>query len=182
LLRICSWNILKLYIHTLKFRAAAPVLSGTIRKNCDSFRHLTSYFNTGYWLLWRVVSYKASQALLQFLIYSASPSELNIHDSSATALWLYHRHLAVKQGVGEKVLEFSLPGISTILRKVILHSVKSYAWCLRLYFSSDGRCAAVLYRPYKSMASDGFEPVPLGSSGKHTKNTTNDHNSCVSKY
>jgi hypothetical protein len=47
-------------------------------------------------------------------------------DSSASALWLHQRHLAVKQGVGEKVFEFSWRNITVILRKVLLHAAKSF--------------------------------------------------------
>jgi hypothetical protein len=55
----------------------------------------------------------------------------------------------------------------------ILHDVKSYTtWGLRIYYPSEGRCAADFYRPCKSIASAGFEPATLGSIGKHTTHYT----------
>jgi hypothetical protein len=50
----------------------------------------------------------------------------------------------------------------------LLHAVNLASWDLHLYFPSEGRCAADFYHPLKSVASAGFEPVTIGSSGKHT--------------
>jgi hypothetical protein len=45
-------------------------------------------------------------------------------------------------------------------------------WDLLLYFPSKGMCATDFYHPYKSIASARFEPVTLGSSGKHINHYT----------
>jgi hypothetical protein len=44
----------------------------------------------------------------------------------------------------------------------------------RLYFPSEGRRAADFYRPLKSIASAGFEPVNFGSSDKDANHYTTD--------
>jgi hypothetical protein len=45
-------------------------------------------------------------------------------------------------------------------------------WSLRLYFPSEGKCAADFYFPYESIASAGIEPTNLWSSGKHSNHYT----------
>jgi hypothetical protein len=40
-------------------------------------------------------------------------------------------------------------------------------WVIRLYFSSEGRCAADFYYPYKSITMAGLEPTNYGFNGKH---------------
>jgi hypothetical protein len=51
-------------------------------------------------------------------------------------------------------------------RKILRHGTSGFA------SHPKGRCAADFYRPLKSIASAGFEPANLGSSGKHTNHYT----------
>jgi hypothetical protein len=100
----------------VKLSLSDPAIGSTI----DSFTLLT----TGY--CYRVVSYKVSWTLRSFLNYCAPNLSYNTLDSSTSDLWLHQRHLAVKQVFGEKVLEFCWRSMSIVLRKFLLHVVKSY--------------------------------------------------------
>jgi hypothetical protein len=74
-----------------------PLLStGTLVTTHRTTRHLNSEDHSLTVCFYEVVSYKASHALRPFLTCCASL------DSSIWALWSHQRHLAVKQGVGEK--------------------------------------------------------------------------------
>jgi hypothetical protein len=68
-------------------------------------------------------------------------------DSSAKALWQSYQqiHLGASSGINEgvRILLISIFFTSADL----LHAVKSYNMDLRLYFPSEGRCAADFCRP-----------------------------------
>jgi hypothetical protein len=68
------------------------------------------------------------------------PPELS-GNTTSTVIWEQVR------GMDERSKNLALLAILSHLQVIFLHAVKSYDMGFRLYFPSEGRCAADLYRP-----------------------------------